>query len=378
MLRSLSRIGWFAPLALLTAALGLAGCGDGGNPTGVNGAGDATYDDPGTLNVYMWSEYIDPDIVAQFEAMTGGRVRVDVYEQSETMMARMQTQGGDRQYDLLVASDYTVLELAELGLIQELDLSRVPNAGNIAERFRNPPYDPEGRWSLPYQWGTTGIVYREDRFEDFEPTWAVIFDPEYRASVGNPTFVLIDDMRDCFSAALKFLGYSVNTTDPDQIREATALILQAKNSPQCLGFEGGGKGGVTQVATGQAALAIVYSGDALAAMEEVEGLEYAVPREGSTVWVDAVVIPGRAQDLDLAYRFIDYILDPQIGGQLSTYTRFASPNQASLQGRYVAPEDQADPSIYPPDEVMQKLEMIDSVGEATVLYDEAWTAIKSR
>ncbi len=323
-----------------------------------------------TLTVYMWSEYIDPEIPKDFERETGIPVRIDVYEATEDMMAKLQ-QGGDQQYDLLVVSDHAVPALAGLGLLRPLDRAALANAGNVDARFAAPPYDPDGRWSVPYQWGTVGLMYRKDRLPDFEPTWALVFDPARRRG----PFVLVDSMRDMLGVALKAAGHSVNATDPEQVRAAGERTLAAKRSDLSLGFEGG-VGGKNKVLSGAAALAIVYNGDALRGMEEDPEAAFAVPREGSIVWVDAMAIPAHAPHAGEAHRFIDYILRPEVGARLSNFNRYATPNRAALA--HVDPEDRADPAIYPPPEVMAKLEYIQDLGTATQLYDEVWTAVKSR
>lgn len=362
-------------LPLLTAVslgLTLVGCGTETPQGDTSGDAAAPADDRRTLNIFMWSEYIDPEIATQFERKFNCIVKIDVYEESEQMHAKMQQGGGDKEYDLVVASDYKVPELAELGLVQALDLSKVPNASNIAQRFAKPSYDPEGKFSLPYQWGTVGIMYRKD-VPNFEPTWAMFFDPQRAQSAGP--FVLIDEMRDCMSAALLHLGHSINTTDPQHIRAAGDLVLAAKQLPNCQGFIPG-VGGKDKVADGSAAMAIVYSGDAFSAMDENEDVGYVVPREGAILWVDAMLIPSQAKDADLAYEFINYILDAQIGAQLSNYTHYGTPNTAAMP--YITPEDRANPAIYPPEDVMAKLQMLETVGDATQLYDQVWTAVKSR
>ncbi len=335
-----------------------------------DGAGTADPNAP--LTVYMWSEYIDPRIPKDFERATGIPVRIDVYEATEDMMAKLQ-QGGDGQYDLLVVSDHAVPALAGLGLIRPLDRARIGNAGNLDPAFARPPYDPEGRWSVPYQWGTVGLMYRKDRLPDFEPTWDLLFDPARRRG----PFVLIDSMRDMLGVALKAAGESVNSTDPGAVRAAGERVLDAKGSDLSLGFEGG-VGGKNKVLSGAAALAVVYNGDALRGVEEDPEVGFAVPREGSIVWVDAMVVPAHAPQPEAAHRFIDYILRPEVGARLANFNRYATPNRAALP--HVDAKDRADPGVYPPPEMMEtgKLEYIQDLGHATQLYDEVWTAVKSR
>jgi len=323
------------------------------------------------LTVYMFSEYIDPAICREFERRTGMPVRIDVYEATEEMMAKLQQGGGAGQYDVVVASDHAVTVLAKLGLLAPLDASKIPNSRHIAQRFRDPPYDPGGRYSRPYQWGTVGLMYRRDRVGTLEPTWGVILEPDRQPG----PFVLIDSMRDMLGIALKYQGRSLNSSDPEELRAAGELVLRAKKSPRLLGFEGG-VGGKNKVVSGDAAVAIVYNGDAIRAAEEEPNVAFVLPREGSVIWVDAMTIAAGSPHVEAAHAFIDYILEPQVGAQLSNFIRYATPNAAALPE--IRPADRENPAIYPPEELMGKLEYIRDLGPATRLYDEVWTAVKSR
>lgn len=369
-----------APAILLCIVILLTGCGEsdsaknksaGPNASAAEGAAPADIAAGKELRVYMWSEYIDPAIPEQFEKETGIPVRIDVYEDTETMIAKLQHQGGDRIYDIVIASDHAIPVLAKFGLIRPLDLDKIPNAKNLGPKFRNAPYDPEAKHSLPYQWGTVGLVYRKDRIPDFEPTWALLFDPAQQPE----GFVLIDSMRDMMSVALKHRGQSINSVDPDQVKAAGDQILAAKKSAKCLGFEGG-VGGKNKVAGGMAALAVVYSGDALRARDEDPQLGYAIPKEGSVIWVDAMTVASRAPNPEAAWKFMNYLLDAKVGAQLSNWTRYGTPNEASMP--MIEESMRNDPAIYPPDDVMRKLEFIHDVGNDTRLYDEVWRAVKSR
>ena len=323
------------------------------------------------VTVYMYSEYIDPELPKEFEQRTGMPVRIDVYESTEEMMARLQHAGGMRQYDVVVVSDHAIPVLARLGLLQPLDAAKIPNARNVAEQFKKPPYDPESKFSLPYQWGTVGLMYRKDRIPALEPTWALLLDP---AKQPGP-IVLIDSMRDMMGVALKSLGYSLNSRKAEELRAAGQAVLTAKRSAKCLGFEGG-VGGRNKVADGSAFLAIAYSGDAIKAIEENKGLGYVLPREGSILWVDAMVIPSQAPNAAGAHQFINFILDRAVGAKLSDFNRYATPNAASLSR--IKKEDRENPAIYPSADDIKRLEYIEDVGDATRLYDEVWTAAKAR
>jgi spermidine/putrescine transport system substrate-binding protein len=323
------------------------------------------------INVYMYSEYIDPAIPAEFEKQTGIKVRLSLYEATEEMMAKLQQAGGAKQYDVVVASDHAVPVLARLGLIRALDLARIPNRANLSERFRDPPYDPGNRYSVPYLWGTVGLMYRKDRASGAGPTWAEAFERDREPG----PFVLIDSMRDMLGGALKYQGHSVNSRNPEELRAAGEALLKAKQSPKCLGFEGG-VGGKNKVVSGDAALAIVYNGDAVRAMGEDAGVDFGIPREGSLIWVDAMAIPAGAPNAEGAYRFINYLLDAKVGAELANFVRYASPNAAALP--LVNAGDRNNPSIYPPEDVMKRLEYLEDLGSDTRLYDEVWTAVKSR
>lgn len=325
----------------------------------------------GQVTVYMYSEYIDPELLDQFEEQTGIRVRLDVYESTEEMMAKIQQAGGVSQYDVVVVSDHAVPVLAQLGLLQPLDPAKIPNATHISATFRNPPFDPENRYSVPYQWGTMGLMYRKDRVARIEPTWGLIFDPTL---VPGP-FVLIDSMRDMLAAALKYQGYSVNSRSVEELRQAGDLVLKAKKHEQSLGFEGG-VGGKNRVVSGSAVMAIVYNGDAIRAQEEDDNVDFVLPREGTIIWVDVMTIPAQAPNVDAAHRFMNFILDPEVGARLSNFNRYATPNTASLP--LVHEEDRSNPAIYPPEELIRTMEYLEDLGDDTRLYDEVWTAVKSR
>ena len=324
------------------------------------------------IKMLTWSDYIDPDIPRQFQKQTGIEVKIDVYEETEAMMAKLQAAGGERQYDLVVVSDHAIPVLAKLNLIRKLDQAKIANAKNVDERFRNPPYDPKGEYSLPYQWGTVGLIYRKN-LSGFEPSWKMIFD-----SARQPgRFLLLDSMRDTIGAALKRSGADVNTHTADDLKKAMQLLVAAKRSDKFAGFDGSPIA-AKKVVAGEADLAIVYNGDALNAMKEdkAAACDYVVPKEGSIIWVDTMVVTSHAPNADGAYRFINYLLDGKVGAQLSNYINYATPNAAAMSG--IAEESRKNPRIYPPADQLKRLSYLQDVGDATSIYDEVWTAVKSR
>ena len=351
--------------SLLIAVLVVAfsfGCGSEG---GAGGAGE--------LNVYIWSEYIDPGIVTDFEKETSLRVNLSFYESTEDMVAKLQHAAGTSQYDLVVAPNQSVPMLVRLGLVQPLDHAKIPNLANLDAPFKDPSYDPGNRHSAAYQWGTVGLVYDREKLGAAPASWAVLFDPDRQAG----TFLLIDEMRDMLGVALRYRGHSVNSTDEAELRDAGEAVLAAKGSENCQGFDAG-VGGKNKVVAGVVDMAVVWNGDAVRAISERgdDRFAYVIPDEGSVLWADTMLVTSKAPNPDAAHRFIDYILEPEVGARLSNYNKYATPNRAALP--FIDAADRANPALYPPPEVLARLEYEYDVGEHTRLWDEVWTAVKSR
>lgn len=321
------------------------------------------------ITVYLYSEYIDPAIPAQFTAATGIPVRIDTYESQDDMLAKLQA-GGASAYDVVVASDVVVPAMIRLGLVRRLDPVAVPNAVNVDQRFRDPPYDRGNAHSWPYQWGTVGLMYRTGKVTG-EIGWGLLFD----AGRQPGPFVLMDEMRTTLAAAQLFRGGDVDARSPDEIKAAGQLVLAAKRSAACLGFDGG-VGGMNKVLAGEAVVAMVYNGDAVKNLPADGSCAFAVPKEGSGLWVDVMTVAAQAPNPAGAHAFIDYILDARVGAQLSNFVRYASPNAAA---RPLLPKADLDnPAIYPPPAVMDTLRYQQDVGAANAIYDEVWTAVKAQ
>lgn len=320
------------------------------------------------LRVFIWSEYLDPEVVQEFEAREGVRVTLDLYEDAESMMAKLQA-GGTGQYDVVVPPDHLVVPMVKLGLLAPLRAERMPNRKHLDPRFLGLPFDPENRYTVAYQWGTVGLYYRKQGNRPAPDSWAVLFDSE---QAWGP-MVLIDSMRDAVGAALKYRGHSMNSTDTAALREAQELLVATKR--RSVGMEGS-VGGRNRVLARTAAVAVVYSGEAARGMAEDGETGYVIPKEGSQIWVDNLAIPARAPNRDVAERFINYLLEPEVGAKVSIYTRFATPNRAARER--VPPEDLANGAIYPSAEVMDRLEYIEDLGAKTQVYDRIWTRVKAR
>jgi spermidine/putrescine transport system substrate-binding protein len=351
-----------AALCALTVLAALASCSRPAKGPAVS-AGDPKK--AGEVTVFMWSEYIDPALVTRFEKESGKKLILDTYENTETMMSKVASAGD--LYDVVVVSDHAIPVMAAKGTFRPLDLSKVPNAKNVSARFRSPAYDPQGKWTLPYQWGTMGIVYRTDKLPGFRPTWAALLEP---ARQPGPV-VLLDSMRDLMAAALFFKGFSPNTHSAPELKTAGDLLAGARTK-RMVGFYGS-PDSVQKVVAGDAWAAIAYNGDAVARLDEKT--DFAVPAEGTIIWVDAMTVPARAPNPAGACAFINYILAADVGAQLSNYLSYATPNEASLP--LIEKKIREDARVYPTEDQMAKMKMLEDVGDATVLYDQVWTRVKA-
>jgi len=318
---------------------------------------------------YNWSEYIDPQVYELFEKETGIKVVEDNFSSNEELLAKLQ--GGATGYALIVPSDYTVKIMIDQGMLAPLDQDKIPNLKNIAPRFRDVYYDPGNKYCVPYQWGTTGIGYLSDKVEKPE-SWSVFFDPDPNAPwYGRMT--MLDDAREAFAAALVYLGYDINTTDEKQLEEAKQALIRAKAALS--GYDSDTYEDL--LAAGENLIAHGWNGDFLQAMEDNENIAYTIPKEGGVIWVDNVCIPASAtpEQKVAAEMFLNFILRPDIGAMISEYNYYATPNKAAeakLDADFLN-----DPSVYPPKDVLDKLQFIKPVGEAESLYQRMWDEVKA-
>ncbi len=325
------------------------------------------------LRIYNWSEYMDEEkMPADFEKKFGIKVRLDIFENNEEMVAKLQA-GGAGQYDIIVPSDYIMPVLIRQKLIQALDHSKLPNLKNLKPEFRSTNYDPGNRYSVAYQWGTVGLMYRKDRIDAAAVrSWSLLFDSRRQPG----PFWLIDGVREMMGIALVYMGKDFNSTLPSDLKAAADLLVDTKRSKHCLGFKPG-VGGKNDVVAGTAVAAIVYNGDAIQSVsEDPKHLGFVIPKEGSEIWLDSMCIPIRAPNPDAAHKWINWLLEPEVGAELSNYNQYPTPNAAAEA--FVNPEDLNNPGIYPTPEIMQTLHFTKDLGKANRIMDAAWTRAKSR
>jgi spermidine/putrescine transport system substrate-binding protein len=320
------------------------------------------------LNLFIWSEYMDPDVISDFEKKHNVKVRLDYYESNEEMIAKLQS-GLKGAYDLIVPSTYFIPTLTNLGLVEPLDHKLLPNIGNLMPEFTKLDVDPGNKFSIPYQWGTSGLVVRSQ--EPMNPSWKILFEP--KANLGN--FLIFDTARDALGSALKYLGHSANTTDLNQIQQAGQLLIETKKKPTFMGFDSG-VGGLAKVVGQVATIAQVYSGEAIRSSKEEENISYLIPEEGCEQWLDVLAIPKGAPHPDVAHEFLNYLLEPEVAAKLASFNNYATPNAKAMA--FIPDEDKNNPGMYPPENLKSKMEYFRDLGNDTRLYEETWTLVKSR
>ena len=343
-------------LAASLAAL-LAGCGGGGSGAASNGV----------VNVYNWGEYIDESIFDDFESLTGITVNYQIYSDNESLYSILK--GGGAEYDVIIPSDYMISRMIGEDMLEELDFSNIPNFSDIDPSLKNPDYDPENRYSVPYTWGTVGIIYNTEVVTKPVTGWSILFDPDYAGQI-----LMFDNSRDCLGIALKYLGYSYNTTDAAQITEAVDLLIRQKQDGLVQAYV------MDQIFDklegGEAAIGPYYAGDFLTMHESNPALAFCLPEEGSNVFVDAMCIPKGAANKANAEAFINFMCTTEAGLANCEATGYSSP-LVSVQDA-LPDEVRSSPVSYPDSETLAQCEaFVNLPADILALYDSEWLRLKT-
>lgn len=317
------------------------------------------------LNVYNVGDYIDENIITLFEEKTGIDVQYETYDTNEMMYQKVKS--GSTNYDLIFPSDYMVEKMKSEGLLQKIDFKNIPNMKYIDKSFLNPIYDETNEYSVPYMWGTFGILYNKKMVKEPVDSWNILWNPKYKGNI-----MMFDSVRDTMGISLKRLGYSMNTTNPKEINEAMKELMKQKD----LVLAYVNDEGKDRLLGEEVAMGIAYSGDAVTLMEENPNLAYAIPKEGTNKWVDAMAIPKSAQNKKEAEIFINFLLDPEIAKMNAEYIGYSTPNEGAL--KLLDKDVTSNPVAYPPKSVMDKTETFIDLGNKLRLYDEAWIKLKSK
>ncbi len=317
------------------------------------------------VNLSIWGDYISPELLKKFEDQTGIKVNVSNYSSNEELLAKVQS--GAANVDVAVPSDYMVTIMGKLGLLSQLDKSKIPNAQKVAADLLDKEFDPKNTYSLPYAWSTAGIAVNRDLFKDEIKSWKDVFSNPKLA--GKISF--LDDVREVTAAALKMEGYSVNTVNPAELKKAEELLLKMK--PKIKMFR---SNTVDALISKQVAVAHAYSTDALqAAAKSRNEIEYILPEEGGTRAIDTLVVLKTAPHRAAAHQLINFMLSEEVNVQF-VKTMWGGPVLTSTRPQL--PENVRNNSaLFPSAEKMSRFESIHDLGDSTKLYDDLWTRVKT-
>ncbi len=324
--------------------------------------------DGGEVVVYNWGEYLDPDVLDLFEEETGIKVIYEEFETNEIMYPKVEA--GAIAYDVVCPSDYMIQKMIENDLLQELNKDNIPNLSYIGDTYlkKSEEFDPGNKYSVPYCWGTVGILYNTSMVEEPIDSWAVLWDEQYADDI-----LMQDSVRDAFAVALKYLGYSLNSTDEAELQEATELLIEQKPLVQAYVIDQ-----VRDKMIGEeAAIGVIYSGEAIYTQRENENLEYVIPKEGSNVWIDSWVIPKNAKNVENAEAFINFLCRPDIALMNFDYITYSTPNEGARE--LIEDEDIKNSLIaFPTDDMLENCETFKFLGDdVDNLYMDCWNKVKS-
>lgn len=336
--------------------------------SGIYYASRSQFNNSRQVIVYNWGEYIDPEVLTMFEEETGISVIYEEFETNEIMYPKVSS--GAIAYDAVCPSDYMIQRMLQDDLLSEINFDNIPNIKNIGAQYleSSREFDPENKYSVPYCWGTVGILYNRTMVDEPIDSWGVLWDEKYRDNI-----LMQDSVRDAYAVALKYLGYSLNSTDLDELTEATNLLIEQKPLVQAYVIDQ-----VRDKMIGnEAAIGVIYSGEAIYTQSENPDLEYVVPKEGSNIWIDSWVIPKNAKNKENAEKFINFLCRPDIALMNFEYITYSTPNTAARE--LIEDEAIRNSQIAFPDlSKMPGLETFQYLGaEADAVYNDLWNKVKS-
>jgi len=323
------------------------------------------YSSGNTLTVYNWGDYIDPDLITKFEEETGIKIIYETFDSNEAMMTKIE-QGGTN-YDIAVPSEYTIDKMLDEDLLLPVDHSKIPNLKYIDSRYMDLSFDPGNNYSIPYFWGTVGIIYNPKMLDGKKiTTWDDLWDKDLKNQI-----ILIDGAREIMGMSLNSLNYSLNDKDHVHLKEAKEKLDKlTPNVKAIVGDE------IRMLmATEEAAIGVAWSGTAQEIMWENEDVEYVVPEEGSNLWFDNIVIPKTAKNVEGAHKFINFMLDPKNAAQNTEYVGYSTPNKEAM--KYLPEEITSDKRFYLDEEMTSKLEVYENLGKRSLAeYNDLFLEFK--
>lgn len=334
---------------VMSLTIGLAGCGN-----------SATN---GEVNVYNWGEYIDEELLDKFTEETGIKVNYDTYSDNESLYSMLSS--GSANYDVVIPSDYMISRMIDEDMLEELNFDNIPNFQYIDDAYKGLEYDPEDRYSVAYTWGTVGIIYNTTMLDYVPDSWSVLWDENL-----NGQILMFNNSRDAIGIALKYLGYSQNTTDPEQITEAVDLLIQQKPLVQAYVMDQI----FDKLEGGEAAVGPYYAGDAITMIEENPDLAFVVPKEGTNLFVDAMCIPKGAQNKENAEAFINFMCDPENMAANIEYIAYSSPSSTARE--LLSDELKTSDICYPDEALLENTDTFINLPQDILdLYDSEWVRL---
>lgn len=319
------------------------------------------------INFLNYGENIDEQTVKEFEKKHGIKVNIETFDDMETMYQKVS--GSGVKYDVILVSDALMTRMIKEDLVQELNKDNIPNISQMDEDYLNLDIDPGNKYSVPYMFGTVGLIYNKDVVTEKVDSWDILWNEKYK----NKIF-MFDTYRDTMGAALKKLGYSLNSTDKKEIEEAKELLLeQRKLVDPVYGVDNG----TTMIPAGESDINMIWSGEGLNLQNEYPNLEYVVPKEGANFWIDSLCIPSNAKNVKGAEKFINFVSDKESALRIADEIGYTTPNR---EARLEQPEEvRNNPNAYMPKEIMDRCEIyLDFPMDVKKIYDEAWINIKSK
>lgn len=323
----------------------------------------------GQIVVYNWGEYIDPDVIDMFEKETGISVVYEEFTTNEDMYPKVSS--GAAAYDVICPSDYMIQKLIEEDLLEKLNYDNIPNIVNIDENYLESAkqFDENNEYAVPYCWGTVGILYNTTMVDEEIDSWDVLWDEKYEDEI-----LMQRSVRDAFAVSLKRLGYSLNSKSVDELKEARNELMDQKSLVQAYVVDEVRD----KMINNEAAIGVIYSGEAIYTKQENPDLEYVVPKEGSNVWIDAWVIPKNCTNKEGAEAFINFMCDPEIALMNFEYITYSTPNKAARE--LIEDDDIRNSEIaFPDKDVLQRCETFNYLGEEfDELYSSFWKEVLSK
>lgn len=318
--------------------------------------------------VYNWGQYMDPSVRNQFTKETGIKVVYDEFEENEEMYAKIKANAVS--YDVVCPSDYMIQRMIDDKLVLKLDYKNIPNIKNIDTQYlkSSEEFDPGNLYSVPYCWGTLGILYNKTMVKEPVDSWGVLFDKQYSDNI-----LMMDSVRDAFCIALSYLGYDINTKNEDELNKASDLLK--KQYPLVQAYV------VDQVRDkmigGEAAIGVIYSGEAIFTKRENKDLEYVVPKEGSNVWIDGWVIPKNCRNKENAEKFINFLCRGDIALKNFNYITYSTPNKIARE-QISDPDIKNSPVAFPDQSILDRCTTYHYLGEKIEsMYVDKWNQVKS-